>query len=73
MLSQSINQSKVLTKPYTDKEKPHPSTTTEGSKPCHEVTQVWGAANESQQHLACAIILRDDDRAGRRGELVVKY
>ena len=27
-------QSKVLTKPHTGKEKPHPSTTTEGSKPC---------------------------------------
>jgi len=24
----------VLTKPHTGKEKPHPSTTTEGSKPC---------------------------------------
>jgi len=29
----SINQSKVLTKPHTGKEKPHPSTATEGSKP----------------------------------------
>ena len=32
--SQSINQSKVLTKPHTGKDNPHPSTTTEGSKPC---------------------------------------
>jgi len=31
--SETINQSKVLTKPHTGKEKPHPSTTTEGSKP----------------------------------------
>jgi len=31
---QSINLSKVLTKPHTGKEKPHPSTTTEGSTPC---------------------------------------
>ena len=30
----SINQSKVLTKPHTGKEKPHPSTATEGSKSC---------------------------------------
>jgi len=30
----SINQSKVPTKPHTGKEKPHPSTATEGSKPC---------------------------------------
>ena len=30
----TINPSKVLTKPHTGKEKPHPSTTTEGSKPC---------------------------------------
>jgi len=30
----SINQSKVLTTPHTDKEKPHPSTATEGSNPC---------------------------------------
>jgi len=30
----SINQSKILTKPHTGKEKPHPSSTTEGSKPC---------------------------------------
>ena len=29
-----IYQSKVLTQPATGKEKPHPSTTTEGSKPC---------------------------------------
>jgi len=32
--TQSINQSNVLTKPHTGKETPHPSTTTEGSKPC---------------------------------------
>jgi len=30
----SINQSKVLTKPHTCKEKPYPSTATEGSTPC---------------------------------------
>jgi len=29
-----INRSKVLAKPHTGKEKPHPSTATEGSKPC---------------------------------------
>ena len=32
--SQSINHSKILTKPHTGKEKPHPSTATEGSNPC---------------------------------------
>ena len=31
---QSIKQSKILTEPPTGKEKPHPSTTTGGSKPC---------------------------------------
>jgi len=29
-----INQSKVLTKPHTGKEKPHPSTATKGGKLC---------------------------------------
>jgi len=53
----SINQSKVLTKLHTGKEKPHPNTTSEGSKPC--VTKcrrlgqaAWGPKNESRQHLA---------------------
>ena len=32
--NQAINQSRFLTKPHTGKEKPHPSTATEGSKPC---------------------------------------
>ena len=32
--SESIHQSKVLPKPHTGKEKPHPSTATEGSTPC---------------------------------------
>jgi len=48
--SDSINQSKVvLTKPHTGREKPHPSTTTEGSKPC--VTEVM-QARRLDTHLA---------------------
>ena len=30
----AINQSKAITKPQTGNEKPHPSTTIGGSKPC---------------------------------------
>jgi len=57
---QSSNQSKVLTKPHAGKgkEKPHPSLSQQhhrGQQTLrHEVTQAWGAMNESQQHLACA-------------------
>ena len=51
----SINQSKVLTRPHTGREKPRPSTATEGKQtPRHEVPQAWGATNESRQLLARA-------------------
>ena len=44
-----LNQSKVLTKPHTGKEKPHPSTATEGSTPC--VTKCRRLGGLSDCHL----------------------
>ena len=68
LYNQSIsNQSKVLTKPHTGKEKPHSSATTEGSKPC--VTkcrslQPWPCLGGAENESARGEVLRGTLRLG---------
>jgi len=46
----SINQSKVLTKPHTGKDKPHPSTATEGCKPGVTKCRRLGGLRAARRH-----------------------
>jgi len=66
---QSINQSKVLTKPHTGKGEATSQHHHRGQQTLHhEVMQAWGAVNESRQHWSAKLVGTQTEKKIFQGE-----